>query len=919
MNHKLNAIALAAFCSLFALNHSACAQGTAFTYQGRLNSGGSPANGSYDLQFSLFAANAGGVAIAGPVTNSAVSVTNGLFTTTVDFGNAFAGASNWLQIAVSTNGANAFGPLSPRQQLTPTPYAIYAESANAGSLIGTLSGNGSGLTNLTASQLTIGTVPDAQLSANVALRNAVNNFTGGSNTFSGSVGIGVNNPVDLLDVAAGGTIGNSTTLVTEHDPSNQGVKVGFGYRDPLSGDFNGLRSVVNPGTAGCGNSGDLLFYTWECNTSVSREVMRINGSGNVGIGTTNPIAGLNTQGSTVPTLDVNGVIEIDGNYNLEFGAGMPGKEVSAGKIGYERFTADSLDIVGAGTNNTSRKIKFWAEGGVNFNGNVGIGTTTPQLPLDISSFNYAVPAAQFGVANCGGACGQTNWQEAIRLWNQNGNGQVGLGFLVGPSSFNSNAVPGVWIGTAYRASANDNDFQIVTRTNGTTPNLVTRVYVNGTSGNVGIGTTTPSTALQVNGTVTATSFSGSFAGSGSGLTNVAVLNAGNTFTADQTIQGQLIAAGPLAGLTMENRANNSQTWQWRADASGLNAFSPSLSQPFTIDPFGHVGVGTTTPNSQFEAQGLGSGGNGTVTGIQTSGDNGSAGVFGWSQVAGANGVIGLSTVTEPNVSGPLSANVGVFGSSTTTNGTGVAGRDTASTGLTYGVYGTVTSPQGYAGYFDGRGFFAGNLGIGTTTPAGHLSVATAQGTVNIMDGQFTPELVMTGGSVPGDLRLRNMLEVWPNTNATAAGKVDVRGTNGLADIVLDGSNGNVTCVAVNITSDRNAKDDFAAINPEQVLAKVAAMPITEWQYKKQTDTRHIGPVAQDFSSAFGLNGSDDRHICVVDEGGVALAAIQGLNEKLEAQSREKDAQIQQLEKSVADLKALVNQLTLQHQQNGGAR
>ena len=66
-------------------------------------------------------------------------VTNGLFTTMVDFGpGVFTGGSNWLQIGVATNGASAFIALMPRQQLTPTPYAIYAESANAADLSGTL-------------------------------------------------------------------------------------------------------------------------------------------------------------------------------------------------------------------------------------------------------------------------------------------------------------------------------------------------------------------------------------------------------------------------------------------------------------------------------------------------------------------------------------------------------------------------------------------------------------------------------------------------------------------------------------------------------------------------------------------------------------------------------------------------------------
>ena len=67
-----------------------------------------------------------------------------------------------------------------------------------------------------------------------------------------------------------------------------------------------------------------------------------------------------------------------------------------------------------------------------------------------------------------------------------------------------------------------------------------------------------------------------------------------------------------------------------------------------------------------------------------------------------------------------------------------------------------------------------------------------------------------------------------------------------------------------------------------VLAKVAALPVRSWVYKAQPGETHIGPMAQDFHAAFGLNGTDDKHITTVDEGGVALAAIQGLNQKVEA-------------------------------------
>jgi outer membrane murein-binding lipoprotein Lpp len=106
-------------------------------------------------------------------------------------------------------------------------------------------------------------------------------------------------------------------------------------------------------------------------------------------------------------------------------------------------------------------------------------------------------------------------------------------------------------------------------------------------------------------------------------------------------------------------------------------------------------------------------------------------------------------------------------------------------------------------------------------------------------------------------------------------------------------------------SDRNSKEDFAAVNPREVLAKVSALPITEWKYKVESDgTEHLGPMAQDFHAAFGLNGADDRHIATVDESGVALAAIQGLNQKL----NEKDAEIQTLKTQNDSLAQRLNEL-----------
>jgi len=113
-------------------------------------------------------------------------------------------------------------------------------------------------------------------------------------------------------------------------------------------------------------------------------------------------------------------------------------------------------------------------------------------------------------------------------------------------------------------------------------------------------------------------------------------------------------------------------------------------------------------------------------------------------------------------------------------------------------------------------------------------------------------------------------------------------------------------------SDRNVKANFAPIDGQQILAQVLAMPVTTWNYKSQAaSVRHIGPMAQDFHAAFQV-GEDDKHITEIDEGGVAFAAIQGLNQKLEnnveqlhAQLENKDAQISAQQKQIEALEQQV--------------
>ncbi len=110
------------------LSSTAHAQGTAFTYNGKLADNGSPANGGYDLRFTLCTEVTNGSAV-GSLTNLVVGVSNGLFAVVLDFGPVFNGSNYWLELAARTNGGGTFTVLNPRQPIMPVPYAIFATTA----------------------------------------------------------------------------------------------------------------------------------------------------------------------------------------------------------------------------------------------------------------------------------------------------------------------------------------------------------------------------------------------------------------------------------------------------------------------------------------------------------------------------------------------------------------------------------------------------------------------------------------------------------------------------------------------------------------------------------------------------------------------------------------------------------------------
>lgn len=99
-------------------------------------------------------------------------------------------------------------------------------------------------------------------------------------------------------------------------------------------------------------------------------------------------------------------------------------------------------------------------------------------------------------------------------------------------------------------------------------------------------------------------------------------------------------------------------------------------------------------------------------------------------------------------------------------------------------------------------------------------------------------------------------------------------------------------------SDVNLKTGFGAVDPDAILERLTALPISTWSYKTEAPVKHIGPMAQDFMAAFGVGGSD-RAIAKVDADGVAFAAIQALHARLEAL----EARNAKLERALAEASA----------------
>jgi hypothetical protein len=187
---------------------------------------------------------------------------------------------------------------------------------------------------------------------------------------------------------------------------------------------------------------------------------------------------------------------------------------------------------------------------------------------------------------------------------------------------------------------------------------------------------------------------------------------------------------------------------------------------------------------------------------------------------------------------------------------------------------------------------------GATVPGGSFNIATGTNSFAAGTRAFASHAnsFVWGGS--------------PDTDTTSFGNgtFTVRAPGGAKFLtsVADGIGAQLVPSGASWTtlSDSNVKTGVTAIDHRQTLAKLAALPVTEWSYKHDTKRRYIGPMAQDFRAAFGL-GYDDKHISTIDTDGVTMSAIKGLVEELKEQDSALDAreaQIRKLESAVQELR-----------------
>ena len=586
------------------------------------------------MQFGLYGVASAGSPVVTLLTNAPVAVSNGLFTTTLDFGaGAFDGSPLWLEIGVRTNGsASAYLILTPRQLLTPAPYAI-----TAGTITGTLpnaglagnypnavtsnnagnsfTGNGAGLTGLNAGNLASGTVSDARLSGNVALLNGNNAFTG-SNNLSGLV-VATNNGNLISGTLAGNLTGNVTGNLVGNAAT---ATTANNFSGSLAGDVTGTQGATVVAMVGGQSAANVAGGTVAANAATSANmpgtIVQRDGSGNFSAGAITA-ASLSGNGSGLSSLSASqlssgtvsdarlsaNVALLNANNGFTGSNNLSGVTVATntGNVINGAFTGPLAgNVTGNVTGNLSGNATTATTAG-NFTGSLSGDVTGTQGATVVSSVGGQSAANVANGANA--ANGATSANTGGSIVKRDGSGNFAAGAITvasvsgngaGLTSLNplnlSAGTAGIDI-TGNAATANNFTGNLagdVTGTQGTT--LVASVGGQ-SAANVAGGASAANAATSANaantivkrdasgnfsaGAITA----GSVSGDGSGLTN---LNGANL------VSGSVSATQLGAGAAVANLQASGQS----GVASGGIVFSTNVSSA-TLTGAGFVRMGKT--------------------------------------------------------------------------------------------------------------------------------------------------------------------------------------------------------------------------------------------------------------------------------------------------------------------------------------
>jgi hypothetical protein len=892
-------LARAAFCFLLsALCYSVSAQSTAFTYQGRLNDGSEPANGIYDLRFGVYdAANSG--AQQGPtLTQAATAVSNGLFTVTLNFGSdVFTGAARWLEIEVRTTGGGGFTTMSPRQSILPTPYAMHAEFA--GNIQPDANVSFSGPVTFSYAQgqpfyLAPGVTNLVQnLNAQYLAGRDAGQFWwlgGNSGQLPGDYVLGSldNNPLTL-------SVNGQRALRVEPNATSPNLIGGYSG-NVVSNGFAGAvigggGQANNPNRVGANFASVLGGYN---NTAAGFAATAIGLSGTArGDYSTVIGVGNSSLGNYAMALGV----ESAANGNFATAMGTRAHADHAGSFVWSDLTEDNF--------NSTAPNQFL----IRASGRVGINTNQPKSTLHV---NGMVTAAAFSGSGAGlSDLDVHKIRETIGLvsaWGDNNFGQTNI-----PAGL-SNVV--AIAGGAERSLALKRDGTVVMwGLGGTSPGGLNNV------GAIAAGID-HNLALKTDGTVVEW---GSVFSVPAGVSNVTAIAAGDFHSLALKRDGTVVAWG----RNVEGQANVPAGLSNVVAIAGHSYYSMALKHDGTVFVWGWLfGSGSVVgglsnvvaiAGGAYHMLALRS--DGTVAAL---GDN----TYGQLNVppdladvvgiaAGRNhclAVKGDGTIVAWGDSGE--------GQTTIPSGMGqvvaVAGGRAHSLALRH-EHGAAQLARVHGGNtFSGNQTISGSLGINTPTPQAPLHVGgraivngADQWDVNNTEGDFRVGsathrfkigVAQTGGGA-GDVWMRAHGGTSRLFLKTPGGTTIYSNEGQTTGVTLASGGGAWTTV-----SDRNAKENFAPVDPQEVLEKVAALPLSSWNYKSQdASIRHVGPMAQDFKAAFGL-GESETGITTVDADGVALAAIQGLNQKAEDRSRRAEDRIQKLERENGELKARLTKM-----------